>query len=64
MTITKLLYIECVHGGHVEGAKQTKDKRYLHNLNVVYFPKENSSIVFLLQYGHREHTRYVCERLV
>ena len=35
--------------------ENSNNKRYLHK-NKIYFPKENHSIVSLLQYGRREHT--------
>ena len=37
--------------------EEPNNKRWLHK-NKTYFPKQNHSIVSLLQYGPREHTLY------
>ena len=38
--------------------EEPNNKPYLHE-NKIYFPKENHSIVSLLQHGRREHTLYI-----
>lgn len=52
LVIAVKVFIECFIATMLE---ELNSKRYLHKNNI-YFPKENCSIVLLLQYGRREHT--------
>ncbi len=46
--------IKCFYGSHVGGEEWSETIKYI--CKNCFFPKENPSIVSLLQYGRHEHT--------